>query len=193
MPIETPDHPNWSHYKFPYAFSDNDEAAPDGGGKQGINFGNIWKYGANGDLLIYYNTTDLSGENPNYIECWCSRWDVQDYSVIIETWIKKESVEILRNSIKPGAVGELYNILGVPRYYDKTWTKANTLVFYPLQYTKKVKYEDWSEGDEFTKSNLKFMRDKRIVYIKNLSEHPIKGNSGLIEIKLEGYISGNSL
>jgi len=190
MPTERNSHSNASHWRFPYYFSSDDEEAPDGGDKQGINFRNIWFYGNKGDLLIYY-TTDIGGENPNYIECWCSRWDASDYSITVETWIKKDDINALRNAIRPGAVGELYSILGKPKFYDKSWTYANTLTFVPLQYTKKVKDEEWEEP--FEGSNLKYMRDKRTVYVKNYSEHPIVGPSQFIEIKIEAQISGGTI
>ena len=186
---EREEHENSSHHRFPYFFAN---AGTEGDvGVAGINFRAIWRYGNKGDLLIYYNTLDDSGENPNYVECWCSRWDVQDYSIIISTWLKKEDVETLKGAIMPGATAELYNILGIPRYYDKTWVGSNTLLFVPVQYKRKPKEEPWEL--EYTDSNLKFMRDKRIGYIKNVTEHTIKGNKGFIEMKFECNISGTTL
>jgi hypothetical protein len=124
------------------------------------------------DVKIYY-----SGNS--YIEGMASRWDSQDYSVIFETWLKKVDLQLLRNNIRPGAVGELYNILGKPKYYDKTWTGDNT-----------VRLVSSPGGD---RSNLPYMRNDAILYVKNISDSPLPGDRGFINLKLEGYISGNVL
>lgn len=123
------------------------------------------------DLRIYYG--DM-GTN-DFICCNCSRWDVQDYSVVIETWIKKSDLQNLVSNITPGAVGELYRILGKPRYYDKTWSGDNTIKLSP-------------NSDHI--SNLKNMRSETLIFPKNISYHPIPGPSEWIEIKIEGYLSG---
>lgn len=121
------------------------------------------------------NDLIISG-NSCYIKCKCSRWDVQNYNVIIETWLNKSNYEDLRDSVRPGAVGELYNILGRPRYYDKSWRSYNTLWIYP---------------DTTSNSNLKNMRDgNTLIYVKNINSSPVAGASGWINIKIEGMISG---
>lgn len=110
------------------------------------------------------------------IDCRCSRWDVQDYSIIIETWLKKSDLQSLRNSITPGAVGELYKILGKPRYYDQTWSGDNTIKLTP---------------DSTSYSNLYNMRDgDTLIFVKNITDSPLDGASGWMNVKIEGYISG---
>ena len=75
------------------------------------------------DLLIYYDS--LTGND--VISCRCSRWDTDNYSFIIETWLKKDDLNTLISNITPGATDELYNILSKPTYYDKTWQGQNIL------------------------------------------------------------------
>lgn len=122
-----------------------------------------------GDIYIYYSGS-------SYIECDCSRYDISNYSVTIETWLKKSDLQTLRSNITPGAVGELYKVLGRPTYYDKTWTKDNTLRITPQ-----------SASD----SSLHDMRNEKVIYVKNMSDSPIYGPSGWLNVKIEGYISGS--
>lgn len=72
------------------------------------------------DLRIYYDS--LTGSD--VINCWCSRWDVDNYSIVAETWLKKNDLQTLRNNIRPGATKELYRILGRPRFTDTSWTEC---------------------------------------------------------------------
>jgi len=120
--------------------------------------------------------TDLviSGNNC-YIDCWAGRWDVQNYSVILETWMKKSDLQDLRNSIRPQAVGELYKILGRPLFFDKSWTGNNTLEIIPNANT-----------------NLDKMRGKNyLIYVRNIIDSPLPGDSGWLFCKIEGFISGS--
>lgn len=170
--------PKASHYKFPYYFDDTN----------GINFRQELTY--NGDLLIYYGSRDLDSDQ--YIDCWCSRWDVQSYSVIVETWLKKEDVQTLRNNTRPGAVGELYKILGKPTHYDKSWTGANTIRLVPNRYSRRIVEEgDWEKAT--IGGNLSYMRKDTTMYVKNLTTHPIAGSHGWIEVKIEGMVSGSTI
>jgi len=121
------------------------------------------------DLQIYYDS--LTGSD--FINCWCSRWDVQNYNVIAETWMKKADLQTLRANITPQAVGELYTILGRPRYYDSTWRGENTLMFSP--------------NSNFQLAN---MRNDVLVYVKNITDTPVAGPSGWLNVKIEGMISG---
>jgi len=108
------------------------------------------------------------------IDCYTSRFDTQNYNIIFETWLKKSDYQDLRNSIRPGATGELYKILGRPRMYDKSWTGSNTIQLIPT-----------------AGSNFSTMRGKKVVFIKNISSSPIKGPSGWIACKLECVVSGS--
>jgi hypothetical protein len=123
------------------------------------------------DLYIYF-----SGNH--YVSGNCSRWDVNDYSVVIETWLKKRAYNDLNDNIRPGAVKELYKILGKPKYVDTSWQGKNTLRLYPVPGST---------------SKLNKMRREVLIYPKSITSNPIKGPSGWIQIKIEGYTSSNSL
>jgi hypothetical protein len=119
------------------------------------------------DLTISGNTCS--------IKCWTSRWDVQNYSIIVETWIKKSDLQSLRSSVTPGAVGELYNILGKPLYYDQTWSAENTLQLIP------------KAGERLDK-----MRNiDKLIYVKNITDVPLPGDSRWLNVKIEGFMSGS--
>jgi hypothetical protein len=121
------------------------------------------------DLNIYF-----SGNS--YVSGMCSQWDVQNYNVTCEIWLKKGSFKALNDNIRPGAVTELYNILGKPKYMDTTWQGFNTIRLSPVNGTK-----------------LYEMRDEKIVYPKSISSTPIAGASGWISVKIDALTSSNSL
>ena len=108
------------------------------------------------------------------IDCFASRYDTNNYSIIIETWMKKQDFKDLRNSMRPGATGELYKIMGRPRNYDKSWTGANTIKLIPI-----------------AGSQLSIMKGKKTIFIKNINSMPVNGASGWLNIKIEGLISGS--
>jgi len=173
-------HPQAGHKAFPYYFTEESDGTPIEG---------FWLTGPGPpppptpiypakydyDLAIYYDS--LNGND--FLDCRCSRWDVQNYSVIIETWLKKADFQNLVSNTKVGAVGELYNILGKPRYYDKTWQGNNTIRLFPTPSCNKM-----------PNSNLKKMRRETLIFPKNISYSPVKGGSGWIQTKIEGYVSG---
>lgn len=109
------------------------------------------------------------------INCWCSRWDVQNYNLIIETWLKEGDLETLRNNIRPGAVGELYKILGKPHFYDSSWEAANTLRFVT----------------NANVGNLYNMREEKLGFVRNITTAPLEGSSGWTFVKLELAVSGS--
>jgi len=124
------------------------------------------------DLDIYYNS--LAGSD--HINCWCTRWSVSNYSITIETILNKTDLGTLQSNTVPGAVGELYKVLGKPRFYDKTWTGSNTLMLSPSSNVQ---------------SNLKNMRDDKLIFVKNMTSSPFEGDQGYLQVKIEGYISGS--
>ena len=126
------------------------------------------------DLTIYYSSLAA----PYCISCMCSRWDQSDYNIVVETWLKKSDVQTLMDHTKPGAVGELYEVLGSKVHYDQTWAGNNTLKFVPN-----------SDAD----STLSDMRDTTIVYVKNLTTGVIEGDSGWLSVKLECVKSGSAI
>lgn len=121
------------------------------------------------DFYIYY-----SGNS--YVSGMCSRWDVQDYNITIETWLKKGPFNILNDNIIPGATRELYKILGKPKFVDSSWQGKNTLRLSPVAGTKLYK-----------------MRRQVLIYPKSINSQPINGPSGWLNVKIEGYTSSNSL
>jgi hypothetical protein len=113
-----------------------------------------------------------------YIERFATRYDTQNYDIILETFMTKSELQDLDNSIRPGATGELYKILGRPRFYDKSWTGANTITIKPV-----------------SNSNISNMRSDKVVFVKSISSTPIEGNlgtKGYINVKLETTISGST-
>ena len=122
------------------------------------------------DLKIYY-----SGNS--YVAGRCHRWDSNDYSIVIETWLKKSDLLALQNNIRPGAVKEFKRVIFSPKYYDASWQGKNTLKIRPLQGTSLYK----QRGSE------------KIGYVKNISSSPIQGPNGFLNCKIEMNISGSSI
>jgi hypothetical protein len=165
---EKTDHPAATHRGFPYYFSDVEGFFL----SEPIIIIEVLHYDE--DLKIYYD--DLI--DPNYTQSWCTRWDTSDYSITIETWLDKEGITNIVNNLRPGAVSELYQVLGKPFYYDQSWIGANTLRISP---------------NIESESNLKNMRKETIIYPKNISTSPVAGRKDWFVLKIEGYISGSSL
>lgn len=115
----------------------------------------------------------ISGSSCDIL-CRCSRWDVANYKFVVETWLTKSQLTDLEASMTPGAVGELYRILGKPMYYDGTWSKANTLTFSPT-------------GN----SNLQYMARETTGYVKNVTTRVLDGDAGWISVKIECNMSGS--
>lgn len=125
-----------------------------------------------GDLRVYYSSL----ASPHSIDCRLSRWDVNNYTVTMETWLTKSQLNTIRTHLRPGATGELYKLYDRPIYRDKTWRGDNTIMLSPR---------------DAAESNIKEMRDDTIIFVKNISSSPIRGPSGWINVKIEGHISGN--
>jgi hypothetical protein len=177
---ERDDHPASSHFAFPYFFADSGVEDPPTYRVDGIHFFDYVEVEVTiitnvEDLLIFYDNL----MNPNYTTSWCTKWDSQDYTVTIGTWLTQEQVSSIQENVRPGAVGELFQVLGKPFYYDKSWSGKNTLRIVP---------------NVDSESNLKNMRKEIVIYPKNVTTSPIPGShEGMIEIKIEGYVSGSSL
>lgn len=170
------EHPYASHTQFPYFFTDNDNSIT--GGYHGIYFGGLpppFRYLY--DLAIYYDDLDTD----EFLDCRCSRWDVDNYSVVVETWLKKTDVQALRNYTTPGAVGELFKIIDRPVYYDKTWEGLNTLRLFPTPSSQHMSH-----------SNLLNMRNNTLIYVKNVTTSPVP-NSDWSYVKIEGFQSGSGV
>ena len=119
--------------------------------------------------------SDLNiSSNAFSINCFCSRWDTDNYSTILETWLNKSDCKTLRDNIVPGAVGELYSVLGKSYYYDMTWDSSNTITVEP------------KPGSKLSK-----MRTSKTIYPKNITTSVVKGPSTWNYVKIEGFLSGN--
>ncbi|MBE3094408.1 MAG: hypothetical protein IMZ52_05205 [Actinobacteria bacterium] len=188
MPTERQSHNFASHYKFPYWFAN---AGTEGdNGVAGINFSQIWKFTK--DLVIYYGTRDK--ETNQYVEGWCTRWDVQDYDVIVSTFLSKADLQILKEHIRPGAVKELYKILGKPKFYDSSWQGFNTLLLVPNIHKKWNVFAGYDEDEKIKpESSLNKMRNEKTVFVKNITENPMGADTNFINIKLDCCISGGNL
>jgi len=171
------------HFAFNYVF---DELTGGGGTGDGINFSSLPEWPFEGDLLIYYDTL-VSG---SFIACRCSRWDSDDYSITLETWLKEDDMKTIIDHLRPGAAGEFYKILGRPTYYDKTWTNDNTLRLRPTNYSNYREGEDVLFDPSFAYSTLPDMRSEKYIFVKNIVTHPLNDENNWIEVKIEGYVSG---
>ena len=117
------------------------------------------------NLRIYYS----GNKYPiYYIDCWCKRWDEGNWDTVIETFMESSNRNTLFNYVTPGAVRELYNILGTPKYIDTTYNSANTLIYEP-----QAGY------------GLSSLREKRTVAVKNISDTFI--NKENFNIKIEAF------
>jgi len=97
----------------------------------------------------------------------CLRWDEENWNVILEVVMRSSHRDALLQNITPGAVAELYNILGEPKYIDTTYNSGNTLWVYPLSGT-----------------GLFDLREPVKIAVKNYSEHLLR--DGTFRIKIEG-------
>ena len=109
------------------------------------------------------------------IPCWCSRFSVDNYTFICETWITKSQWNDLRNSVRPGATSELFQILGNPHFYDTSWQGYNTLVFSPIA------------GNLLAK-----LKRETVGFCRNIMMSPTYGDKGNIWVRIECVRSGST-
>lgn len=104
-----------------------------------------------GTCRIYYS----GNAYPTYYEnVPIHRWDEDNWGGTIEFSCESGARDNIFNNIVPGAVRELYNILGTPHYIDTTYESGNTLIFEPI----------YGYG---LSSNV---RQRRLVAVKNASD-----------------------
>ena len=121
------------------------------------------------DLSIYYG----AGLGSSF-DVRCSRWDCDNYNIIVEAWLTKSQLNALMNNTRPGAVKELKRVIFSPKFYDSSWQGYNTILIKPTVGT-----------------SLYHMRGKeKIIYCKNISSSPLPGDSLWLNCKIEGAISG---
>jgi len=116
------------------------------------------------DLRIYVSGGSI-------ITCPCSRWDQDNYTIIIETYLNRNQRDLLRSNIRPGAVAELYRLLGRPVYYDTSFG-SNTIKLSPVSGTR-----------------LAEMHSDTVIYVKRYSERITDAND--FHVKIEAFISGS--
>jgi len=103
----------------------------------------------------------------HYIDCWCSRWDEGNWDITIETFMGAGARDFLFQNVVPGAVRELYNILGTPKFIDTTYTSSNTIIIDPMH-----------------GYGISSLRERRTVAVKHIKDSFI--NKDYFSIKLEG-------
>lgn len=116
------------------------------------------------NLRIYYSCNSYPN---NYIDCWCTRWDENNWGLVAETFLGSSNRDNLFANVTPGAVRELYNILGTPKYIDTTYTSGNTIILEP------------QHG-----YGLSSLREKRMIGVKNISDRFITRDK--LGVKIEG-------
>ena len=118
------------------------------------------------NTIITGRPTNLRIYNSSFATfCWCSRWDEDNWNVTIEAIADKSSRDILLENITPGAVAELYNILGEPKFVDTTYSSGNTIWLFPYR-------------------GLANLRNSTKIAVKRYSETMLRWD--LFKIKIEG-------
>jgi len=121
-------------------------------------------YTEGNSLRIYVSCNNYPN---NYIDCWCTRWDEGNWDVTFETFLGSGARDFLFSNVTPGAVRELYNILGTPRFIDTTYKSGNSIRIFPIAGT-----------------GLYNLREERIIAVKNISDSFITPDR--FHIKVEG-------
>jgi len=98
---------------------------------------------------------------------WCSKWDEDDWSIRLEFIANKPTRDIIIGNITPGAVSELYNILGEPKFIDTTYSSGNTLIIAPVSGT-----------------GLAQLREKTKVAVKGYTETMLTPDTFLVKMDL---------
>ena len=160
-------YPNASHTSFPYYF--DGETDHTGFRFESVDY-NDGGHNLKGDLVLVYGNT----EN-DFVSGWCTGWRQDGWSLILSTFLNKEDTNSLRDNTVPGAVTELYKVLGVPYYYDTTWNGNNTIDVRP---------------QNFDGSRLKDLRNSVTIIVKDIRVEPMYNKENYNIIKIEGMISG---
>jgi len=121
-----------------------------------------------GDIEIY-----VGGMTDNEkIKSYCTRWDVSNYLLTVETFVDKDNANLIRENCNPGQYQRHDILTDHPQFTDLSLNNDNMIKIKPL-------------------SNLSDMREEKIIYVKSYGEHILSKN--LLNIKIEGYISGSTL
>jgi len=129
--------------------------------RKGNKLGDVSGYGHTGSIFGNVSWMDRN------IRCWNSRWDESNESIIIETFVDGCDRNYIADNIIPGAVSELYNILGTKVFKDITYTSSNTIVAEPI-----------------SSFGISGIRSRKVIGIQNFTSSFI--NPETYFIKLEG-------
>lgn len=113
---------------------------------------------------IYYS----GNQYPTYyIDAPIKRWDEGNWNVVLETFLPSSTRDTLFAHTTPGAVREIYNILGTPKFIDITYNSGNTLILEP------------QHG-----YGISSLRQKRTIAVKSISDTFVSRDT--FGIKIEG-------
>jgi len=113
--------------------------------------------------IYYFPTKTTSG----FVSVPITRWDEGNWDVTIESFMGGANRNTLFSNVTPGAVSELYNILGTPRFIDTTYKSSNTFVIEPQA--------GWGVSS---------VRQKRTIAVKNISDNFL--TKDYFHVKIEG-------
>ena len=103
----------------------------------------------------------------NPVGCMCSNWKESNYDVTIETFLDASDRGYLFDNLIPGAIKQVYTILGQPHFADLSYSSGNSIIASPI-----------------IGSNLADMYSEKVIICKHLTDVPI--NTKLFHIKLDG-------
>jgi len=101
------------------------------------------------------------------IRCWNTRWDCGNYDHTIETFMSPCDRNFLFRNVVPGAVAELFKVLGQPYYIDTTYSSSNSLKIECL-----------------SGYGLSSLRESVTIGVKSISDSFL--NKDLYSVKIEG-------
>lgn len=104
----------------------------------------------------------------------CSDWKAADKQFTIELWGRRGQIEMIKNHTRPGAVKEMYEVLGEKTYTDTTFSGENTLTFAPQSGTR-----------------LDYMRRETTGYVRSVKYEQIKGPTPYMKCHISCYVSGS--
>ena len=83
---------------------------------------------ASKDMFIYYRLDATPPGDEEHLNCWCSCWNRNNYELTIETTLNNTERDLLFDNVYPGAVTELFDVLGEKYFVDTTWQDKNSLI-----------------------------------------------------------------
>ena len=114
---------------------------------------------------VYYSGSNLT----KYFDCAITRWDESNDSLVIETILTSGNRNTLFSHTIPGAVSELYSILGKKKFIDTSYSSSNTIIVSPT-----------------SGYGLSSLRQQRIIGVKNIQDTFLVLDK--FSVKVEGII-----